>query len=68
MIGKMVWYRSPYDVKMEGLIIGEFSEMWVLDIYTINGAPQSEPLTIHVSKTNQFYNWGVMHVSSSSNR
>ena len=51
---------------MEGLIIGEFSEMWVLDIYSINGSPQSEPLTIHVSKSNQGYNWEVINVSSSS--
>ena len=66
MIGKMVWYRTPFNVMMEGLIIGEFSEMWVLDIYTINGSPQSEPLTIHVSKSNQGYNWEVINVSSSS--
>lgn len=53
---------------MEGLIIGEFSEMWVLDIYSINGASQSEPLTIHVAKVNRGYNWEVINVSSSSGR
>ena len=68
MIGKMVWYRTPYGVVMEGLIIGEFSQLWIVDIYNINGKVQTEPLTIHVSKTNQDINWGVMHVSSSSGR
>lgn len=68
MIGKMVWYRTPYGVVMEGLIIGEFSHLWVVDIYNINGKVQTEPLTIHVSKTNQDINWGVMHVSSTSGR
>jgi hypothetical protein len=68
MIGKMVWYRTPFNVMMEGLIIGEFSEMWVLDIYSINGASQSEPLTIHVAKVNRGYNWEVINVSSSSGR
>ena len=68
MIGKMVWYRTPYGVMMEGLIISEFSQMWVIDVYNINGKVQTEPLTIRVSKTNQDINWEVMHVSSTSGR